>query len=114
MPALLWSALIFILCFIPGSTLPKEDWLDQIHFDKIVHAGLYFVLFLLIGFASGKYRGNRAVLAAALCLAQGLLVEYLQGAIPALERSFDGWDILANILGVLLAIGVARWYTRWS
>lgn len=114
MPALLWSALIFILCFIPGSTLPKEDWLDKIYFDKIVHAGLYFVLFLLIAFARGGYRGNPAVFAAVLCLLQGLLVEFLQGAIPALERSFDGWDILANAVGVLLAIGTARWYTRWS
>jgi VanZ family protein len=103
-PAILWSALIFVLCFIPGSAIPQEDWLDTIYFDKIVHAGLYFVLYILLFLGLKNYNLRNIGLALLVCLVQGILIECLQGSIQILERSFDSWDIAANFVGSVTAI----------
>jgi VanZ family protein len=104
MPATLWSAFIFIVSLIPGNELPKEDWLDKIHFDKIVHAFLYFVFFLLV-VRIFTTKGHVAILtASALCITQGILIELLQDSSFIQHRSFDLCDILANIAGVILAM----------
>ncbi|MBK9330498.1 MAG: VanZ family protein [Sphingobacteriales bacterium] len=110
LPAVLWSAFIFFLCFIPGSTLPKEDWLDKIHFDKIVHVILYLILFLLIihAFKQQSVKPSHLVAAAFLCLTQGVIIEYIQGTAFIRDRSFDLWDIAANGLGVLTGILVSQ------
>jgi VanZ family protein len=103
-PAIFWSALIFILCFLPGSALPKEDWLDKIYFDKIVHAILYFVLFFLI-LRIFTIKTSAAILTAtALCIAQGIFIELVQGSSWIQHRSFDVWDIAANVFGVFIGI----------
>ena len=104
MPAVLWSAFIFFLCFIPGSTLPKEDWLDKIYFDKIVHVFLYLIFFLLIIYARKENRATvaRFIFAGLTCLTQGILIEYIQGSSFIRGRSFDLWDIAANAIGVLV------------
>ncbi|MCB0508889.1 MAG: VanZ family protein [Bacteroidetes bacterium] len=103
-PALLWSGIIFFLCFLPGSSFPKEDWLDKIYFDKLVHCFLYFVLFLL--FLRGFLQQNKKAffIAAGLCIAQGIFIEIIQGSSLIQHRSFDFYDIAANIFGVFLAI----------
>ncbi len=106
LPAVLWSAFIFFLCFIPGSTLPKEDWLDKIYFDKTVHVILYLILFLLIihAFKQQPVKPFHLVIAASLCLAQGIIIECVQGTSLIQGRSLDLWDIAANGLGVLAGI----------
>ena len=103
-PALLWSGIIFFLCFLPGNALPKEDWLDKIYFDKIVHAVLYFILFFLIIRISEKKQTSVFVIASILCIAQGILIEFIQGSSFIQHRSFDVYDILANVVGVLIGI----------
>ena len=110
-PATLWSGIIFLVCLVPGSTIPQDDWLDKIHFDKLVHAGLYLILFLLIIRISRKINAANLFAAGILCIAQGILIEILQESIVFLHRSFDIWDIAANTAGVLLAVFLAgKWY----
>ena len=104
LPAILWSAFIFFLCFLPGNELPKEDWLDKIYFDKIVHVFLYFVLFLLLIRISIKPTNAILLTASLLCIAQGILIEFIQGSSLIQQRSFDIFDIAANVFGVLIAI----------
>ena len=107
-PAILWSGIIFFLCFLPGSALPKEDWLDKIYFDKIVHAVLYFVLFFLI-LRIFTIKTSAAILTAtALCIVQGILIELVQGSSWIQHRSFDIWDIAANVFGVIIGIFLFR------
>jgi glycopeptide antibiotics resistance protein len=109
-PAILWSGIIFFLCFLPGSALPKEDWLDKIYFDKIVHAVLYFVLFFLIlRIFNAKTTGTFST-ASALCITQGILIEFVQGSSLIQHRSFDIWDIAANVFGVIIGIIFAKNY----
>ena len=105
-PALLWSGIIFLLCFLPGNKLPKEDWLDKIFFDKIVHACLYFVLFFLIIRIFNSKTIGIFLTAALLCITQGVLIEFIQGSSLIQHRSFDIWDIIANVFGVCCAIFV--------
>jgi VanZ family protein len=107
-PAILWSGIIFFLCFLPGSALPKEDWLDKIYFDKIVHAVLYFVLFFLILRISTIKTSAAILTATALCIVQGILIELVQGSSWIQHRSFDIWDIAANVFGVIIGIFLFR------
>lgn len=106
LPAILWSAFIFFLCFIPGSTLPHEDWLDKIYFDKIVHVFLYLIFFLLI--MNARKEGGVTIVhfisAGFICLAQGILIEYIQESSLIRGRSFDVRDIVANAVGVVAGI----------
>lgn len=113
-PALLWSGIIFFLCFLPGSALPKEDWLDKIYFDKIVHAGLYFILFLLIVRIFETKTKSALIIASLLCIAQGILIEFVQGSSLIDHRSFDVYDIIANVVGVLIAIGILSSFKNWN
>ncbi|HQV77892.1 MAG TPA: VanZ family protein [Chitinophagales bacterium] len=103
-PAVLWSGIIFFLCFLPGSAFPKEDWLDKIYFDKIVHAFLYFVLFFLIIRNFSAQTKATIFITSTLCIAQGILIEFIQDSSYIQNRSFDVYDILANIIGVLFSI----------
>lgn len=105
-PALLWSGIIFFLCFLPGSQLPKEDWLDKIYFDKIVHAILYLILFFLIIRIAEKLTKPVLFIASILCITQGILIEFVQGSSLIQNRSFDMYDIVANIIGVLIALTI--------
>ena len=102
-PALLWSAFIFVLCFIPGNDLPKHPWLEKIYFDKFVHAGLYFVYFILLIRAFKQQGTGKLVLPFLICLLQGILIECIQGSSLIQGRSFDSWDIVANVFGVSIA-----------
>lgn len=113
-PALLWSGIIFFLCFLPGSALPKEDWLDKIYFDKIVHAGLYFILFLLIVRIFETKTKSALIIASLLCIVQGVLIEFVQGSSLIDHRSFDVYDIIANVVGVLIAIGILSGFKNWD
>lgn len=104
LPAITWSAFIFLISFIPGNELPKEDWLDKIHFDKIVHAVLYCILFLLTIRIDFQHSFYALILVASVCCIQGIIIEYLQGSSFVSGRSFDSWDIAANLLGIAAGI----------
>ncbi len=103
MPALLWSGMIFFLCFLPGSKIPKEDWLDMIYFDKIVHAGLYFILFFLLLRIPFQINIKTILLAIICCMLQGIIIELVQGSSWIEHRGFDAWDIVANFFGLMFA-----------
>lgn len=111
-PALLWSGIIFFLCFLPGSQLPKEDWLDKIYFDKIVHAILYLILFFLIIRIAEKLTKPVLFIASILCITEGILIEFVQGSSLIQNRSFDMYDIVANIIGVFIALTIILFNTK--
>ncbi len=74
------------------------------HFDKIVHAGLFFGQFWLLAkvFLQGRRPVPlRALLAAALVLAAGS--EWAQGALTA-TRQADWLDALADMAGAAAAL----------
>jgi VanZ family protein len=83
--------------------------------DKLLHAGAYFGLTLLwviafilfnwifLRLAYFSRAGNAILFVSIVSIAYGTIIEILQGTMTS-YRTPDGWDILANITGVLLAV----------
>lgn len=100
-PPILWAAFIFIVSFIPTDKLPE---INVVNFDKVVHAGVYFMLIFLLWLYVPKIQQLspiRFLFLCAICILFGFTVELLQGTFTE-TRQFDWYDIVANSLGVLL------------
>ncbi len=98
-----WFLLMTILFFIPGSSIPKQNWLTFIQFDKIVHIGLFAVLLFLWRSAfplTGRYYNAWLIIIAGI---YGLLIEVLQGSLVP-NRDFDLYDLVADIAGSFLGL----------
>ena len=95
--AILWSAIIFIGCSLPGNEIPKLGMFK--HFDKIVHF-TFFALFFLLWFFVGKINIHRAIGLILLSLLIGFVIEFYQMYFVA-GRSFDVWDGVADTVGAL-------------
>ncbi len=102
--SMLWALIILILCGMPGKDVPHISFLEMLKFDKFVHAGIFFVLFLLSvrGFMlqtrfEGLHQSPRAA-AFIICVIYGGLLEILQG-IVFIDRSADIYDFIANTFG---------------
>ena len=109
---ILWALVVAVLSLMPGDDIPSFPFLQQIHFDKIVHFGLYFVLCITLLFAADPDRSKPAKIQGYLipwliCTIYGLGMELLQ-TIPQLNRSFEMTDFLVNSAGALVAC-VAWW-----
>lgn len=115
MPGIAWFFLLLILLCIPGHDLPDSgDWLQKIHFDKWVHAGLFGTLaflFMAPVYATSLSDNNKwlyVVLIALLVSAWGLATEFIQLYLVN-GRSFDKYDWVADTFGAFLAIFFSRY-----
>ena len=108
LPAIAWFILSLILLTLPGNDLPKIGWMDNLPIDKVVHVFLFFVLVILFfwGIVSTKpgIANKRVLVFIALgALLYGIAMEFVQKYwIP--NRSFDGWDIVADGAGSFLPV----------
>jgi VanZ family protein len=107
-PAIAWFLIATALLCMPGSNLPKEDWLDKIYFDKWAHIGVFGLMVLLfcapIRNRSMRTHQKKKAFAniAMLGITYGILIEFIQlSFIP--HRAFDVWDIAADIIGCIAA-----------
>ncbi len=103
-----WAAVIICTSVIAGLSLfPfRETPFDTAFpWDKAVHFLMYFILaFLTIqafSFISKKYRGTYTL---AYVFLLGLAIELVQARLP--YRSFELYDLLADFLGGVAALGV--------
>ncbi|RYE22393.1 MAG: hypothetical protein EOP51_13355 [Sphingobacteriales bacterium] len=100
--AILWTLLVFFLCFIPGNDLPEVD----IPFiDKWTHIVLFGV-FAFLWLCAGRTRNIKYLLAILIVSTYtGWLVEFVQGHyVP--NRSQDVMDMLADVCGAFLGTGL--------
>jgi VanZ family protein len=96
--------LIALVAFLSLTGSPVQIDTDLPYQDKLLHALAYFVLtFWFMQIYHARHQVLRWVMFL-LCL--GLLLEYLQSFDPA--RYSEAGDMVANTLGVLAAVGVAR------
>ncbi|MFI5132924.1 MAG: VanZ family protein [Chitinophagales bacterium] len=103
-PAVLWLLVSIILLTLPGSAIPKEDWLDKIGFDKCVHIIMFGIMVILwcrvplkLDFSSRKLKISFLWIAVA-ALAFGIGMEFVQKYfVPG--RSCDVRDMLADAVG---------------
>ncbi|HEY6159876.1 MAG TPA: VanZ family protein [Bacteroidia bacterium] len=106
--AFAWAVLIFILCSIPGHDLPHVSFLELLQFDKFVHAGIFFVLMLLLtrGFLLlddlPLLKRNAKIFALVICVSYGGSLEIMQGAF-FVDRTADIYDFIANSFGAGMA-----------
>ena len=103
-----WTALIIILLCLPGSLVPGKGIFSIPNLDKLVHIVLFGTNVLLWGWhyapLSGSVKKFRQtiVLDAMLTTGLGIGLEYVQKYwIP--NRSFDGKDIIADLVGAFAA-----------
>ena len=78
---------------------------EVMRYDKLIHAGAYGLLQLLMLRAShgGLTPARKGAMlgASAGSLGHGLISEGLQAFIPG--RTASGWDLVADIVGILIA-----------
>ena len=102
--AIVWFIISTVLLTIPGSSLPKEDWLVKIWFDKWVHIGMFSIMVFFYcraihkKFTTIKKLKNAFLLIGLGCLLYGIGMEFVQKYFVA-NRSFDGGDIIADAVG---------------
>jgi hypothetical protein len=108
-----------VLLTLPGSTLPTEDWLSKIWFDKWVHIGLFalMVIFwswpLVRRLKTGGNLRELFIQIAGAGLIYGIGMEYIQKYFIR-GRSFDLGDIFADAAGCLLGalFGLSRYIKK--
>lgn len=104
--ALLWALVILYLSGTPGSNIPRFDFKLS---DKIVHAVMYGLLVLALLRASiplvnkQSPRSRVVIICIGIAILYGILMEVLQATL-FIGRSFDVADIVANTIGVVLAL----------
>jgi VanZ like family len=114
-PGIAWFFLILVLICLPGSNIPTvETWLNDIYFDKWVHAGLFGMLVFLFIYPIYKklilplqVKKIWAIKIAIAAVIWGLTTEFIQKFfIP--DRSFDIYDLAADTAGILVAYNWCR------
>jgi VanZ family protein len=115
--AIFWLILITFLLCLPGSAIPHENWLDRIWADKWVHIILFTILVILWARVMGKNspskkkRVTKLIMLGSLASAYGLGMEFIQ--LYFIEnRSFDGWDVVADLMGVATGMLVSMRYIK--
>lgn len=99
--SVVWAMLIFVLCTMPSSGLPKTN---IPHLDKAAHFSVFFVqsvfLSLLFNFQTRKSYTQIILSSTLLAFVYGGLIEVLQATL--FDRSGDVLDLIADILGGFL------------
>ncbi len=112
---ILWLVIIMIMSLIPGNKLPGLPVFP--HFDKVVHAAMYFGLAVLLVKPFRLIKVSRNYLWSFLiCISIGSIIELSQEYL-AFNRTGSWIDEMSNIAGALLGIifyhFAARGY-RWE
>ena len=122
LPLTIVVAFILLLLFasslglLPHSALPStpttvQPFIPQ-QSDKALHFLSFAALTITFYFILDTSRRRVLHLTLFICtLLLGVGSEVVQGLLPN-GRDFDPWDVLANVLGSLAAVGVANWYHK--
>ena len=106
--------MVFIAAFVPI----KIDLHDitfgvvsfKFHLDQILHAVVYFIicLYFLAGqhFGLTLFNGNSCKKFLLVILVLATITEVVQLVVPS--RAFNVFDWLANIIGIVIGVGVIR------
>lgn len=104
------TILVLVITLIPLSP-ERPGFLQRFLFediDKVIHAGLFFILVILQRLA---YPHTSIWKAVALLFAYGLLIEILQHILPT-GRSFDWWDWIFDGIGVIFGALLFEYFGR--
>lgn len=80
--------------------------------DKLLHFITFFILTVVFYWIVDTNRRRTINMTLVVCtLILGVGSEFLQSFLPN-DRDFDMYDIVANIVGSLLGLGMCSWYHR--
>ncbi len=100
-PAIAWLIFITGFLLIPGNDLPKEDWLDAIYADKLVHI-MFFTVLVYLFYRPLKHKlKNWLPHISIAAFAYGVAIEFVQEQ-WAINRNFDAGDIVADGIGCIV------------
>ncbi|OFX48079.1 MAG: hypothetical protein A2046_05880 [Bacteroidetes bacterium GWA2_30_7] len=113
--SIIWAIIILVLSGLSGDTVAQISFLNIPHFDKIVHAGIYFILCSIIIYESeffkSKYTAKALSLIALISIMYGIIMELMQEYV-FIKRSNDLFDIIANSTGAAFSIFAFVIYKR--
>ncbi|KAN0070489.1 hypothetical protein V8E54_011358 [Elaphomyces granulatus] len=106
----------FVLLFIFAGylgLLPHSSLPDHLRpNDKVLHLVTFFLLSLIFYWIPDTTRRRTLQMTILVCtLVLGIGSEIVQALLPN-GRSFDPFDVLANLVGSLGAVGLCSWYHR--
>lgn len=111
--ALLWTALIFVACFIPGSSVPK------VHIpliDKWVHFFIFGGFSFLWYFVLKSPTWFKSISISLLALLVGYAVELIQGSDWVVNRAYEVNDVIADgiggIIGTILYVIMFKFFYK--
>ncbi|QLE01459.1 VanZ family protein [Galbibacter sp. BG1] len=113
------SIAVFWLCAITVASLISVDLVHEVESeievsDKLVHGIFYFVNTVLFYLYLRKTPLKNPLLKISLfSFVYGMLIEVLQYVMP-FERSFDLKDVLANSIGILIAIFLIKFWLAYQ
>lgn len=102
---------ITVLFCLPGSAIPKNNWMTAIRFDKWVHVGFFCMLVVVWNWAvnSTEKKDTATILVAAA--AYGIGVEVVQDQFIS-HRSFDVGDWVADMAGSFIGLWLWSRYIK--
>ncbi|HEY0679964.1 MAG TPA: VanZ family protein [Chitinophagaceae bacterium] len=112
-----WTLLTQLLLSIPGSLFRGPGFFRIPHLDKIAHlilfGGLTFFWILFYYYRHGTEKKSLAWMIILLVSLYGIAIEFFQfNFIP--NRSFDIWDIVADICGAICGYLATIWILKRS
>ncbi|MEP6465434.1 MAG: VanZ family protein [Parafilimonas sp.] len=110
-PAIIWFIIANILFLMPGNDVPVVSFLDEIYFDKWVHAGLFCGLTFLTAYPflkAGNFSKKMLIIISIAYALYGVAIEFMQKYI-AIQRDFDVHDMLADAVGCAIGYFACIW-----
>lgn len=107
--AIAWAILILFACGSSPGTLAELKLEDLFAYDKPIHAFLFGMQAWLLIRANIRYGSNYKTIIWQWCTASALfggLIELLQKWV-FVGRSYDYFDLAANVLGCIIALVIA-------
>jgi len=102
----------FVLLLLAAAYLGLSTIQINVINDKVLHFFTFFLLTLCFYWVVEASRRRALNFTLVVCtVVLGVGSEVVQGFVPN-DRSFDFYDILANIVGSLAALGICSWYHK--
>lgn len=105
--AVAWTVLIVVLCTVPVSEMPAQ--FPPFSYDKWVHLGL-FAVFAVLWLRARPGQGLAILVAGTVF---GIGIEVVQGILP-IGRSPDPLDAVADVVGLVVGLGLGMWKSNDS
>src|SRR5262249_2050255 len=112
--AVIWTVAILALCWTPSFVVRKVEngsfFRPPPDIDKVIHAGIFFVLAILWLRVSRSRRAIWVLILGGFAL--GVISEIGQ-MMPFVQRNANLFDLIFDCLGLLIGVAIAPWVEPW-